>query len=197
MTESEWLAGKPADEMLDAVADRLTQRRWRLLGAAFARKLWDLLPPDPLRDAVEYVERTEPIPTPAAAAWIDRIGGASDELISQARDAIREPVRNVEALAPADPDVPPEYPSEVLHRAAVGFAQGAVHNAGEAVTFAADAIRLLFKEPGPEAFDQLLTAVKEADSFHTSARQSLVNARKMAEEGDAYADRYVPKTARL
>src|SRR4051812_46399738 len=152
MTETDWLAGKPADEMLDAVADRLTPRRWRLLGAAFARKLWDLLPQDPLRDAVEFAERTDPIPPAAAAVWRTRIAAASDELIAQARDAIRESVRNVEALAPADPDAPPEYPSEVLHRSAVGFAQGAVHNAGEAVTFAAEAIRRLFGEPGPESF---------------------------------------------
>jgi hypothetical protein len=197
MTESDWLAGKPADEMLEAVADRLTARRWRLLGAAFARKLWELLPTEPLRDAVEFVERTDPISPADAAAWQERIAGASDDLIAQARDAIRGPVRGVEALAPADPDVAPEYPSEVLHRAAVGFAQGAIHNAGEAVTFAADAIRLLFDEPGPEAFDQLLDAMKEADSFHASARQSVVNARKMSEEGDAYADRYVPRNARL
>lgn len=196
MTETDWLAGKYAEEMLETVADRLSPRRWRLLGAAMTRKLWDLLPPD-LREAVEYAERIDPVPAEAAAEWRDRIGAAGDALVAGAREAIRESVRAVEALAGADPAAPPAYPSEVLHRAAVGYAEAAARDAGEAVTYASDAVRLLFAAPGPDTFDQLLTAVKEADRVHTAARQSVVNARKLAEEGDAYADRYVPKTARL
>jgi hypothetical protein len=56
---------------------------------------------------------------------------------------------------------------------------------------------MLFGEPGREGFERLLSAVKEADGFHSAARQNVVHARRLAHEGDAFADRYVPKTARL
>lgn len=199
MTEADWLSGKFPDDMLDAVADRLTPRRWRLLGGAFVRKLWDLLPAGPLRDAVEFAERADAIPPADAAAWRDRVAAAVDGATAHAQDAIREQVRNVEMLADADPADQPQarYPSEVLHRAAVGFAGAAAHNAGEAVSFAAEAAGQLFAPPSRDAFGLLVEAVKQADWFYTAGRQSVVNAQKMAAKGDEYADAYTPKAARL
>src|SRR5262245_4029950 len=78
MTEVDWLAGKAADEMLDAVADRLTPRRWRLLGAACVRKLGNLLAPGPLRDAVEFAELADPLNPADADAWRARLAAATD-----------------------------------------------------------------------------------------------------------------------
>ena len=38
MTETDWLKGKAADDMLDFVADRLAPRQWRFLTCGLVRK---------------------------------------------------------------------------------------------------------------------------------------------------------------
>lgn len=197
MTEVDWFSGKHPEEMLELVADRFTPRRWRLLGSASVRKLWELLPDEPLRQALEYVELTDKVPAKVATKWTESIASSSEHMVEVARGKLSVSLQRVESLVPVQPDAPPQFPSEVLHRASVTFGQAALQNAGDAVTFAADAIRQLFDKPGPETFDRLFDAVKEADWFHLSARQWMVNALKMASEGDTLADEYSPRKARL
>jgi hypothetical protein len=200
MTEADWLSGKYPDEMLDAVADRLSARRWRLLGAALIRRLRELLPPGILRDAVDFAERSDALALADITAWREQVALATEPAVAQARAELQDQVRKVEMASDDDLDGDATYPSEVLHRAAVGYARGAAHTAGEAVTYAADAVQLLFAPPGPETFDQLLTAVREADALWVLARQNVVNAHKLAAEGDRFADEYNalnPKKARL
>jgi hypothetical protein len=69
--------------MLDFVADRLSPRQWMLLSAAYARRLWDLLPDGPLRQAIELVERADgPLPDDVRTQWIRKIDAATPEAVA-------------------------------------------------------------------------------------------------------------------
>src|SRR5436190_23640086 len=99
MTESSWRSGSDGEAMLEFVADRLSPRQWMLLSAAYARRLWDLLPDGPLRQAIDAVERAdEPLPEADRAEWLRRVDAAVPEAVGAAELAQREIVKS------ADPD---------------------------------------------------------------------------------------------
>src|SRR5689334_17940141 len=99
MNETKWLSGTDGEAMLDYVADRLTPRQWVLLSAAHLRRLWDLLPPGVLRDAVDAAEcAVAPLSEAERAEWVRRISAAVPEAVGAAELAQREIVKS------ADPD---------------------------------------------------------------------------------------------
>jgi hypothetical protein len=57
MTEEEWLACTDPYDMVDFVWERLGDRKMRLFGCACARGVWNDLPDDALRQAIETCER--------------------------------------------------------------------------------------------------------------------------------------------
>lgn len=56
MTEDDWLTNNNPRAMLEFVRDRASTRQLRYFGAACCRQVWDVLPDDRLRAAVECVE---------------------------------------------------------------------------------------------------------------------------------------------
>jgi hypothetical protein len=57
MTEAEWLACRDPAPMLAFLRGKISERRFRLFGCACCRLIWQLLPDDRLRRAVEVSER--------------------------------------------------------------------------------------------------------------------------------------------
>ena len=57
MTEVEWLTCVDREQMIEAVKERLTLRKARLLGCACVRRVWDLVLDDRTRRAVAVGER--------------------------------------------------------------------------------------------------------------------------------------------
>src|SRR3954464_9033195 len=99
MNEIKWLSGTDGEAMLDFVADRLTPRQWVSLSAAYARRLWDLLPDGPLRQAIDFAEKAEhPMPEAVRAEWLRKIDGATPAAVGVAELAQREIVKS------CDPD---------------------------------------------------------------------------------------------
>src|SRR5215471_17108961 len=56
MTEAEWLACEEPRLMLEFLGERASDRKFRLFGCACCRRLWDLLPSDLNRQAVQAIE---------------------------------------------------------------------------------------------------------------------------------------------
>ncbi|HKB40624.1 MAG TPA: hypothetical protein VKD72_29630 [Gemmataceae bacterium] len=56
MTEAEWLTCTEPKPMLEFLGDRASDRKFRLFGCACCRRLWDLLPSDLNRQAVQAIE---------------------------------------------------------------------------------------------------------------------------------------------
>src|SRR4051794_15798941 len=99
MNETSWQTGADGDEMLEFVTDRLSPRQWLLASAAYARRLWDVLPDGPLRQAIDFAERAlEPIPAGERAAWLKKIDDAVPGAVGAAEQAQRAIVKS------ADPD---------------------------------------------------------------------------------------------
>jgi len=106
MNETKWLQGSDGDAMLEFVADRLSARQWVLLSAAYVRRLWDLLPDGPLRDAVAFAERAEnPLTGAERAEWVRRVDAAVPEAVGAAELAQRKIVESCDPDA-ADIDKP-------------------------------------------------------------------------------------------
>ncbi|MBX9625851.1 MAG: hypothetical protein K2X82_18775 [Gemmataceae bacterium] len=195
MTETTWLSGADGEAMLDFVADRLTPRQWAFLAAAHVRRLWDLLPAGPFRDAVEAVELADqPLPPADRARWKQLVQDAAPAASAAAEAAQREVVRSADPDA-ADQDDPlltrpnqiaPAFP---LFRAASRHARTAIELAGAAVSEAADAVAGLLAEPGPGAFDMLRAAADQAGETRTRAATEANVALRLKHDGDELADR--------
>src|SRR5579885_823312 len=155
MTESDWLKAKDPEGMLRLIGGRLSPRQWHLLACAVVRRVWDVLPAGPLREAVEWAERN-----PGETAGSPDLPGILPRLEPAAR-AAAEAARQEQRLVvlAADPDADPDSfqpadarktnPSAVLFQAACRYAGSAVREAGDAVAHAAEAVvELLTDRPG-------------------------------------------------
>ena len=195
MNETKWLQGSDGDAMLEFVADRLSARQWVLLSAAYVRRLWDLLPDGPLRDAVAFAERAEnPLTGAERAEWVRRVDAAVPEAVGAAELAQRKIVESCDPDA-ADIDKPvlarpnqiaPAFP---LFRAASTNARDSIALTAEALTEAAAAVRGLFDEPGEMMLGAVRQAVEEAADTRTRASHATNLALRFKAEGDAAADR--------
>jgi hypothetical protein len=195
MNETKWLSGSDGEAMFDFVADRLTPRQWLLICAAYVRRLWDLLPPGVLLQAIEAAELAEQPLSPAEhGEWLRRIDAAAPAAIGAAELAQREIVKT------ADPDsadlenpvlerptqIAPAFP---LFRAASNHARMSIERISEAMTHAVEAVRRLFNEPGEEMFDLVRNAVTQASETRVRANQAMNDSLKLKQEGDDTADR--------
>jgi hypothetical protein len=57
MTEDEWRAFRHPEAMLNALGERVTERKCRLLACACCRRIWHLMTDARVREAVEIAER--------------------------------------------------------------------------------------------------------------------------------------------
>src|SRR5262245_46417857 len=195
MNETKWLTGVDGDAMLDLVADRLSPRQWVLLSAAFARKLWDLLPAGVLRDAIDFAERSaHPLAENVRAEWIGKIDGAVPAAVGAAELTQRDIVKSCDPDA-ADIDQPvlsrpnqiaPAFP---LFQAASRNARNSIEWIANAVTEGSQAVRALYTEPNEEMLVLVRTRADEANETRVSANRAANNALRMKQEGDELADR--------
>ena len=195
MNETTWQTGTDGEEMLEFVSDRLSPRQYLLASAAYARRLWDFLPPGALQQAIDAVERaTEPLSPEQRAEWLRKIDAAVPEAVGAAELMQRDIVKS------ADPDaagqdgpvlarpnqIAPAFP---LFQAASRHAANAILWLGEAVGEAASAVRVLFAEPNEEMLENIRPEVERALGSRTRANGAMNNALRFKSEGDEHADR--------
>ena len=195
MNELKWQSGADGDAMLDYAADQFQPRQWVLLSAAYARRLWDLLPDGPLRDAINAAERAiEPLSEAERAEWLRQIDAAVPTAVGAAELAQREIVKT------CDPDsagqeapiltrpnqIAPAFP---LFSAASRHAQNSITLIGEAMSQSAHAIRALFAEPNELMLSLVRNRVEQAAGTRTTANQEANMALRFKQEGDELADR--------
>jgi len=195
MNETKWLTGTDGDAMLEVVADRLSPRQWLLAAAAYARRLWDFLPPGVLQQAIDFAERaTEPLTPEQRAEWERKIAAAVPEAVGAAELAQRDIVKLADPDA-AGQDAPvlarpnqiaPTFP---LFQAASRHAANAIEWLGEAVNEAAGAVRVLFAAPNEKMLDNIRPLVERALASRTRANGAANNALRLKHEGDEHADR--------
>jgi hypothetical protein len=194
MNENKWLTGADGDAMLEFVADRLFPRQWVLISAAYIRKLWDLLPPGVLRDAVDHAERAiEPFSEDERAAWGTRIDAAVPTAVGMVETQQREIVRLCDPDA-ADVDQPiltrpnqiaPAFP---LFQAASRNARVAIESIGSALSEAAQSVRALYGEPNEEMLETVRDRAERASEIRTNANLAANRALRMKTRGDEIAD---------
>jgi hypothetical protein len=194
MNETKWLTGTDGDAMLDFVADRLSPRQWVLLSAAFARKLWDLLPAGILRDAIDSAERaTHPLPAATRTEWLNKIDAAVPEAVGAAEMAQRQIVKSCDPDA-ADLDRPvlsrpnqiaPAFP---LFQAASRNARNAIDGIATALTEAVQAVRVLYSDPTEQMLGLVRNRVEQASETRTAANRAANNALRMKAKADEIAD---------
>ncbi len=195
MNETSWQTGADGDEMLEFVADRLSPRQWLLASAAYARRLWDVLPDGTLRQAIDFAERAlEPIPATERAAWLKKIDAAVLDAVSTAQQTQHAIVKSADpdAATVADPvlarpnQIAPSFP---LFQAASRHAANAIEWIGETVNEAASAVRVLFNEPDAQMLDEIRPLVEQTVGSRTRANTAANNALRLKHEGDEHADR--------
>lgn len=195
MNETKWLTGTDGDAMLELVADRLSPRQWLLASAAFARRLWDLLPEGALRRAVERAERADrPLTADERAKWLNEIDAGVPAAVGAAELAQREIVKGADpdaATAPAPDDVSARLvvPALPLFQAASRHAANAVEWYGGAAGVAAQAVRVLFGEPNEQTLGLARRRAEEALTGRERANRAANNALRFKQEGDEHADR--------
>lgn len=194
MNETKWLTGIDGDAMLELVSDRLSPRQWLLASAAFARRLWDLLPDGVLRKAVECAEFAEnPLTAEARAQWLNDIDAGVPAAVGAAELAQREIVKSADPDAATavqeqmdDKQVVPALP---LFQAASRNAANAIEWYGEAAGMAAQAVRVLFSDPTEQMLGLARRRVEEALTGRERANRAANNALRFKQEGDDHADR--------
>jgi hypothetical protein len=203
MNETKWLGGFDGDAMLDYVAERLSPRHWLLISAAHVRRLWDLLPEGPLREALEAAETAEkPLSQKDRAAWIAKIQAAVPAAAAAAQAAQREIVKSADPDS-ADVEGPVlERPTQTapafpLFRAASNHARQSIERIGDAISQADEAVSRLFAEPNEEMLDLVREAATTAAETRVRANQFAADALRLKQEGDDTADRVTVKTKRL
>lgn len=194
MTEPQWLKADDGDAMLAAVRDRLSPRKWALLACGVARRLWELLPDGPYREAIRFREDQANGVVPAAdfSPWVQRL----DEALPAARD--RAEARQREVLAGCDPDAEGDEfeetvarrinPSVPLFRAASRQAWQAIEAARDAVGSAVTAIRFLFTETEPPRLAQIRRATINALGMNAASGSEAALALECKLKGDELAD---------
>jgi hypothetical protein len=80
MTDEQWLACNDPTRMVGFLRGKASSRQFRLYAAACCRAFWDELPGDPLRRAVELVERCADEGVPESV-----LGGAINDLYQACR----------------------------------------------------------------------------------------------------------------
>lgn len=195
MNESRWLTGADGEAMLDLVADRLSPRQWVFLAAAYVRRLWDVLPDGPLRQAVEFAEQADhPLPEAVRAEWLRTIDAAGPAAVGAAELAQRQIVRLCDPDA-ADQENPvlsrpnqvaPAFP---LFQAASRHARASIAAMHDAANHAMQAVRVLFIEPSAQMLDLARNRSEQAADTRTRANQSANLALRFKHEGDEHADR--------
>jgi hypothetical protein len=195
MTEDKWLTENKGDDLLDLVADHLTPRQWVLLAAGVVRRVWDLLPDGPPRDAVDAAERDAGAMSAAdREAWRQQVQLFTARAAAVAETAHREIVRSCDPDA-ADVTAPVldrpnrEAPAFALFQAASTNARNAITWTGDAARLAAGAAAGLFDEPSAEAFEEVRRKVDQAAEARAEASRYTNLALRYKHEGDEAADR--------
>lgn len=203
MTESDWLAGKSADRMLEFVSDRLSPRQWRFLTCGLVRKVSDLLPPSPFTDAIDWVElqNDDELDDKACNKWAATLQAASVAATAHAEAEMRGVVRAADPDAVLPPGSAPDpddlHPSRVLFDAGSRHAAQAVAVFAAAAQTAAQATMAVLQAADEVSFGLLQEQVLEALTQKAAANQAANNALKLKQLGDEFADNYNPKTERL
>jgi hypothetical protein len=187
MTEIDWWSGTRAEEMLDRVAERFTLRRWRLLGTAFLRRRWDLVPEGAPRAALEYLETVTESPTPSeASGWARELNGARPALVDRAITETEELVRGA-AMDGVD-ESNPNAPALPLFLAAGRMATTAVALAGRPVELAVDAVLALVEGTGRDATLRAAHGIEDALVARVACARAVSGALRMKQQGDELAD---------
>lgn len=195
MNEPKWLTGSDGDAMLDFVADRLSPRQWMLLSAAYARRLWDLIPDGPLRQAIEVIERAEaPLSKAVRAEWVRTIDAATPQAVAAGELAQREIVKSADPDAADQTDPVLSRPNQVapafpLFAAASRHARNSVMWIADALNESAQAVAMLFGEPNEEMLEQVRERADQAVETRTQANRAANVALRLKGEGDESADR--------
>lgn len=187
MTETDWWAGGRPDDLLDACEGRMTPRRWRLLGAAFLRRRWDVVPEGTLRDAVEFLETHADEPAAAIAPkWQSAIDDATPLAVLKAEADAAELVRTA-AMETVDEPVS-NAPAVPLFVAAARYAATAAAIAARPVELAAEAVRHLFDEPGRAATLLVANRIEDALIARAAVGRAVSTALRLKQQGDEHAD---------
>lgn len=195
MTESQWLTGTDGEDMIDFVADRLAPRHWMLLSAAYTRRLWDLLPEGPLREAIVVIELAEiPLAEPERTEWQQKIDAAVPSAVANVEAAQREIVKSADPDAADQTDPVLTRPNQIapafpLFAAASRHARNAITGIADALSEAADAVRGLFSAPDERMLDRVRERVEAAVETRTQANRAANTALRFKSEGDESADR--------
>jgi|GEM_PF-1554305 len=203
MTESDWLKGKDADALLAAVAARLSERKWLLLACAVVRRIWDLLPNGPLREAIIWLEDNagQELDAKEVKKWLRKIDAAVPLATELAATAERA------AVSSADPDADGSQYQETearrtntavpLFRAASRAANNAIESAQQAVRQAADAVRALFEGHGMSRLNEVRMFTVQALVDHGRSGIETTLALELKSLGDEMADRKQAKNVRV
>jgi hypothetical protein len=192
MTESTWLNGSDADEMLAYIAERFTPRRWRLLATAFLRRRTEVLPAGPLTDAIDFVEtHADELKPTDLDDWHDRITNTTTTAIADSRRAITDLVQlalldNAQPVLQRANQVAPAFP---LFAAASRYANQAIEQADQPVILTADAIRNLFAEPSRDMLERVRDRIELAMEARGGANRAAATAMRLKQQGDEIADR--------
>jgi hypothetical protein len=195
MNETKWLTGTDGEAMLEVVSDRLSPRQWLLAAAAYARRLWDFLPVGVLQQAIDCAERAEqPLTVAQRTEWQKKIDAAVPEAVGAAELAQRAIVKSADPDAAGQDSPVLSRPNQIapafpLFQAASRHAANAIEWLGGAVHEAAQAVRVLFDEPGEEMLERIRPLVEQALSSRTRANRAANNALRLKHEGDEHADR--------
>ncbi len=194
MTESQWLKATDGDAMLAVVQDRLSYRKWTLLACGVVRRLWDILPDGPYRDAIHFRESHPD--EGVRVAELDRRGERLADALPAAVDAAE--ARQREIVAACDPDADSGSfaetagrrvnPAVPLYRAASGNAANAIEVAGQAVRWATGAVEPLFSVNAPLRLSQVRRHAIDAAVSHAAAGATAALALEFKAKGDEMAD---------
>jgi hypothetical protein len=194
VTEPQWLKADDGDAMLAIVRDRLTPRKWALLACGVARRVWDLLPDDPYRDAIRLREdQANGLLTPTyLTLWVQRLTEGTDAVVSAATNRQRE------IVACCDPDAEGDgfedtaarriNPAVPLYRAASRTATDALETTAWAGRYAASAVAALFASPPENALGQVRRAVIESLTNQATAGSLAALALEYKAKADVLAD---------
>lgn len=206
MTEPQWLKADDGDAMLAAIGDRLDRfspRKWALLACGVARRLWELLPDGPFREAIQFREdqANGVVPTADFSPWVQRLTDALPDAVAAAE------ARQRALVASCDPDANRDdfqdtaarriNPAVPLFRSASRAAWLAVEAAGIAARTATTAVRSLFTETEPRRLNRVREQVIDALVSQARAGGYAASAMEYKARGDEFADLGQVKNPRM
>jgi hypothetical protein len=197
MTEAQWWKSKNGDEMLELVSERLSPRKWALLGCGVVRRIIDLLPIDPFRRIVDRVEREEEI----SDSVREQIEAATPAAVEAAR------AKQHTLLIGCDPDAAGQQfqdtvgrrtnPAVPLFETASVYAANTVQLTGAAVEAAAQAVGQLLPVRNAEGLARVREHVVEAQVRMAQSGIWSSLALELKTRGDEMADRGPARNARI